>query len=147
LVLSRRSQWGKDGPGLQDQSAQVWLGDSVGEMACYYALADAALLGGSFAPLGGQNLIEAAACGCPLVMGPHTFNFTQAAELALAAGAALRVTDIVHGMQQACALLGGTQRQSHALQALAFAQAHRGAAQRMALKITARVRAKTARLP
>jgi 3-deoxy-D-manno-octulosonic-acid transferase len=147
LVLSRRSQWGKDGPGLQDQSAQVWLGDSVGEMACYYALADAALLGGSFAPLGGQNLIEAAACGCPLVMGPHTFNFAQAAELALAAGAALRATDIVHGMQQACALLGGTQRQSHALQALAFAQAHRGAAQRMALKITARVRAKTARLP
>jgi hypothetical protein len=44
-------------------------------MPLYYALADVALLGGSFAPLGGQNLIEAAACGCPLLMGPHTFNF------------------------------------------------------------------------
>jgi hypothetical protein len=39
------------------------------------------LLGGSFAPLGGQNLIEAAACGCPLLMGPHTFNFAAAAEV------------------------------------------------------------------
>jgi 3-deoxy-D-manno-octulosonic-acid transferase len=64
-------------------------------MPLYYASADVALLGGSFAPLGGQNLIEAAACGCPLLMGPHTFNFAQAAELALAAGAALRVADLV----------------------------------------------------
>jgi 3-deoxy-D-manno-octulosonic-acid transferase len=68
--------------------ADIWLGDSLGEMAMYYALSDVALLGGSFAPLGGQNLIEAAACGCPVVMGPHTFNFAQAAEVAVAAGAA-----------------------------------------------------------
>jgi 3-deoxy-D-manno-octulosonic-acid transferase len=54
------------------------------EMPAWYALADVALLGGSFAPLGGQNLIEAAACGCPIVMGPHTFNFAEAAELSLA---------------------------------------------------------------
>ena len=63
-------------------------------MALYYALADAALLGGSFAPLGGQNLIEAAACGCPVLMGPHTFNFAEAAEQAQAAGAAQRVADL-----------------------------------------------------
>ncbi len=49
----------------------------MGEMPLYYAAADVALLGGSFAPLGGQNLIEAAACGCPVVMGPHTFNFER----------------------------------------------------------------------
>ena len=61
-----------------DRSADVWLGDSMLEMPAWYALADAALLGGSFAPLGGQNLIEAAACGCPLLMGPHTYNFEQA---------------------------------------------------------------------
>ncbi len=69
----------------------------MGEMPLYYAAADVALLGGSFAPLGGQNLIEAAACGCPLVMGPHTYNFSEAAELSLAAGAALRVADIERG--------------------------------------------------
>ena len=74
--------------------ADVWLGDSLGEMALYYGLGSVALLGGSFAPLGGQNLIEAAACGCPVVMGPHTFNFLDAAELAEAEGAALRVADV-----------------------------------------------------
>lgn len=75
LRVARRSQWA-DGPASQ---ADVWLGDSLGEMPLYYALADVALLGGSFAPLGGQNLIEAAACACPVVLGPHTFNFAPAA--------------------------------------------------------------------
>jgi 3-deoxy-D-manno-octulosonic-acid transferase len=55
-------------------------------MALYYGLSDVALLGGSFAPLGGHNLIESAACGCPIILGPSTFNFAQAAEGALAAG-------------------------------------------------------------
>src|SRR6185436_20153077 len=84
--VSRRSEWG-DAP----VQADVWIGDSLGEMALYYGLADVALLGGSFLPLGGQNLIEAAACGCPVIMGEHTFNFSEAAELALDAGAARRV--------------------------------------------------------
>lgn len=65
--LARRSAWG-DAPDVSQRGADVWLGDSMGEMPLYYALADAALLGGSFAPLGGQNLIEAAACGCPVLM-------------------------------------------------------------------------------
>jgi 3-deoxy-D-manno-octulosonic-acid transferase len=139
LRWSRRSLWG-NAPLDEALNAQVWLGDSVGEMALYYALADVALLGGSFAPLGGQNLIEAAACGCPIVMGPHTFNFAQAAELALAAGAALRVTDAAQGVQRACQLLGSPERQTHATQALAFAQAHRGAAVRMAMFIAGGLR-------
>lgn len=79
------------------------LGDSLGEMALYYSLADVALLGGSFEPLGGQNLIEAAACGCPVVMGPSTFNFDEAAQWAQAAGAAQRVADMHEGLQQALA--------------------------------------------
>ena len=94
LSVSRRSAW-HAGPGAAD----VWLGDTLGEMPLYYALADVALLGGSFAPLGGQNLIEAAACGCPIVMGPHTFNFAEAAEMALAAGAARRVASIEEGVR------------------------------------------------
>jgi 3-deoxy-D-manno-octulosonic-acid transferase len=101
------------------------------EMALYYAVADVALLGGSFAPLGGQNLIEAAACGCPVVMGPHTFNFAQAAELSLPAGAALRVPDMAAGVDTACALLDSPEREQRAAQARAFAAAHRGAAARM----------------
>ena len=65
FTVSRRSQW-QDRP----VAADIWIGDSLGERPLYYAMADAALLGGSFLPLGGQNLIEAAACGCPVVMGP-----------------------------------------------------------------------------
>ncbi|KAF4516559.1 hypothetical protein B566_EDAN003306 [Ephemera danica] len=73
--------------GLPGPEERVWLGDSMGEMAAYYALADIAFVGGSLLPLGGQNLIEAAACGCPVLVGPHTFNFRQATEDAIAAGA------------------------------------------------------------
>jgi 3-deoxy-D-manno-octulosonic-acid transferase len=115
--------------------ADVVLGDSMGEMALYYAAADVALLGGSFAPLGGQNLIEAAACGCPLVMGPHTFNFAQAAEWSLEAGAAERVDDLAAGVARAVALAASPQRDAMAERASAFAARHRGAAMRTALAL------------
>ena len=129
LSVSRRSQWGAGAP----PGADVWLGDSLGEMAAYYALADVALLGGSFEPLGGQNLIEAAACGCPVVMGPHTFNFSQAAEQALAAGAAWRVADLQEGVRAAQALAADTAaRAAMARAGQAFASRHQGAAQRTA---------------
>ena len=133
LTLSRRSGWPTDlpdGPALQ---ADVWLGDSLGEMPAYYAAARVALLGGSFAPLGGHNLIEAAACGCPLLMGPHTFNFAAAAELSLAAGASERVAGIEEGVMRAVALSSDDPlRAQMRAGALGFAAAHRGAARRLA---------------
>ena len=132
--LCRRSAW-TAGPPADALPADVWLGDSMGEMPLYYAAADVALLGGSFAPLGGQNLIEAAACGCPLVMGPHTFNFAEAAELSLAAGASLRVADVDEGVRRALALALDPQRSAWVQRALGFAGAHRGAAARMAHEI------------
>ncbi|MGE8494883.1 3-deoxy-D-manno-octulosonic acid transferase [Comamonas sp. JNW] len=133
LQVSRRSQW-QSGP----QPADVWLGDSMGEMQLYYGLADVALLGGSFAPLGGQNLIEAAACGCPVVMGPHTFNFAQAADSSVQADAALRVAGMDEGLQQAVAIASDTSRHSRMRRAaLQFAQAHRGAAKTTAQLVAA----------
>ncbi len=77
-----------------DATTQVWLGDSMGEMVAYYSMADVAVIGGSLLPFGGQNLIEAAACGAPLIIGPHTYNFQAAAELAENTGAARRLTDV-----------------------------------------------------
>jgi 3-deoxy-D-manno-octulosonic-acid transferase len=135
--LQRRSTWGEQPP-PGAASAEVWLGDSLGEMALYYAAADVALLGGSFAPLGGQNLIEAASCGCPLLMGPHTFNFAQAAELSLAAGAAERVSDLGAAVPRAAALAHDAPAKA-AMAALArdFAATHRGAAERMAHAVLA----------
>ncbi|MDM0052300.1 3-deoxy-D-manno-octulosonic acid transferase [Variovorax sp. J22R115] len=118
--------------------AEIWLGDSLGEMALYYGLADAALLGGSFEPLGGQNLIEAAACGCPVIMGPSTFNFAEAAELSLAAGASLRVPDMEHAVTAALKLVEKTERREAMAQAaLAFASMNRGAAERTAAALLA----------
>ncbi|MEO7159719.1 MAG: 3-deoxy-D-manno-octulosonic acid transferase [Polaromonas sp.] len=132
LRVSRRSRWpGSPAADSEAMSADVWLGDSLGEMALYYGLSDVALLGGSFAPWGGQNLIEAAACGCPVVMGPHTFNFTEAAELAEAEGAALRVAGMAQAVQAGLGLAGDLPAQAKAVAAgLAFAARNRGATAR-----------------
>ncbi|SFU84932.1 3-deoxy-D-manno-octulosonic-acid transferase [Polaromonas sp. YR568] len=131
LRVSRRSGWddAAGGPAAGDaQEADVWLGDSLGEMALYFSMSDVALLGGSFAPLGGQNLIEAAACGCPVVMGPHTFNFTEAAELAVEEGAARRVVDMEQGVRAARKLMDKPEARAAAVAAgLAFADRNRGA--------------------
>jgi 3-deoxy-D-manno-octulosonic-acid transferase len=129
--VSRRSAWPDDAPPVTTGDV-VWLGDSLGEMAAYYTLADVALLGGSFAPLGGQNLIEAAACGCPVVMGRHTFNFDQAARLAQAAGAARRAVNMADAVTQTVALLQDpTQHSAMTQAARAFAASQSGAAARM----------------
>ncbi len=142
LALQRRGSWGASPP-AEARSADVWLGDSMGEMPLYYAAADVALLGGSFAPLGGQNLIEAAACGCPLVMGPHTFNFSEAAEQSLAAGAAQRAADIDDAVARAVALTHDPSRSEWVQRALSFATSHRGAAERMAREVLAVLDAQT----
>ncbi|KQP35511.1 3-deoxy-D-manno-octulosonic acid transferase [Pseudorhodoferax sp. Leaf274] len=134
FAVARRSGWGDAPPA---GSGAIWLGDSLGEMALYYGLAEMALLGGSFEPLGGQNLIEAAACGCPVLMGPHTFNFAEAAALAEQAGAALRVADLRDAVGQAQRLARDLPLREKAAQAaLGFAAAHRGAAARTADAIT-----------
>jgi 3-deoxy-D-manno-octulosonic-acid transferase len=109
----------------------VWLGDSTGEMAMYYAMSRVALLGGSFAPLGGQNLIEAAACGCVVVAGPHTFNFVQATEQAVQAGACLRAGNMSDAVLAALSLLAQAQDYAQRSQAaVEWTLGHRGAAER-----------------
>lgn len=116
---------------LPTADCRVWLGDSMGEMAAYYALADLAFIGGSLLPLGGQNLIEAAACGCPVLVGPHTFNFLQATLDAIAAGAARRVSDAeMLGLTVDRLLSEGKELAAMRIAANDFARAHRGATQR-----------------
>ncbi|MDP9900042.1 3-deoxy-D-manno-octulosonic acid transferase [Variovorax ginsengisoli] len=117
---------------------EIWLGDSVGEMTLYYGLADVALLGGSFEAFGGQNLIEGAACGCPMILGPSTFNFAEVAELSLAAGAAVRVQGMTQAITAALALVSDATRRGAMVEAAkAFASTNRGAAQRTAAAVLA----------
>ncbi|MGI4903291.1 MAG: lipid IV(A) 3-deoxy-D-manno-octulosonic acid transferase [Janthinobacterium lividum] len=113
-------------------AADVLLGDSMGEMAAYFSAADVAFIGGSLVPLGGQNLIEACAIGVPVLVGPHTFNFTQASDLAIAAGGALRVANAAELASSAATLLtDAVRRQAMGAAALDFAAAHRGATRRI----------------
>jgi len=118
----------------------VLLGDTMGEMALYYASADVALIGGSLRNFGAQNLIEACAVGTPVVLGPSTFNFAQAAADAIGSGAALQVQDADGALaaMESLSRDGERCRQMRSA-ALVFAAAHRGA--------TARVAAITRELP
>lgn len=112
-------------------ATRVWLGDSMGEMFAYYGAADLAYVGGGLLPFGTQNLIEACAVGCPVIVGPHTFNFAQAADDAIAAGAAVRVADAPELMETATRLLASPDaRRDMAERAERFACVHRGATER-----------------
>lgn len=115
-----------------DPATRVWLGDSMGEMFAYYAACDVAFIGGSLLPYGAHNLIEACAAGKPVLVGPHTYNFSEAVDSAVAASAARKVADAGELMRAADALLGDpVARAAAGRAALAFSQAHRGATRRM----------------
>jgi len=111
---------------------QVVLGDSMGEMFAYTTACDIAFIGGSLLPLGGQNLIEAAAMGKPVLIGPHTFNFAEVSELAVQTGAALRVADADELALMVGELLKASEKtQAMSVAALAFSDRHRGATERL----------------
>jgi len=71
----------------------ILLGDTMGEMLLFHAVADVSYIGGSLVPLGGQNLLEAAAVGTPVVFGPHMFNFSDISRMAIERGAGRQVQD------------------------------------------------------
>jgi len=126
LPFTRRSEGGVPAP-----EDAVMLGDTLGEMAFYYAASEVAIVAGSFAPLGGQNLIEACAAGVPVIVGPHTFNFKQAAEDAIEAGAVLRTPDASQAVDSAMALVADHERRQLASRAArAWFAMHAGATRR-----------------
>jgi 3-deoxy-D-manno-octulosonic-acid transferase len=112
-------------------TTSVLLGDSMGEMFAYYAAADAAFIGGSLLDYGSQNLIEAAACGTPILIGPSTRNFAEAAREAVACGAARAIRDADDLIAQVAAILSDEpSRRRMAEAGRAFAARHRGATAR-----------------
>ena len=90
IAFRRRSRM--DGAG-QGRGAFMIL-DTLGELAGCFALADLAFIGGSLAPFGGHNPVEAAAVGASVCFGPHMEDFSEiAADLVAAGGAVLLTAD------------------------------------------------------
>ena len=83
----RRSLGALPGPG------NVHVADTMGELGLFYRVASCAFIGGSLVPHGGQNPLEAARLGCPLIFGPHMGNFRDATAGLLAVGGARQVAD------------------------------------------------------
>ena len=110
---------------------RIYLGDTMGEMAFYFAAADVAVIGGSFASFGGQNLIEALAVGTPVVAGPSMFNFAEATRVAVKAGAAIQAPDALSAIRLSLSLLLDTdKRRRMSAAGRALCEAHRGATER-----------------
>lgn len=127
LRTARRSDARPAGP-----ETQVVVGDSMGEMLAYYAASDIVLMGGSFLEYGSQNLIEPCAMGKPVIVGPSTFNFEQAADGAIASGGGLRVPDAATAMAAARALSEDEPRRARmGAAARRFVEGHRGAVARL----------------
>ena len=128
LVCQRRSQLNS----AIQANTQVILGDSMGELFSYYAACDFTFIGGSLLPFGGQNLIEAATMGKPILIGPHTFNFADASNNAVERGAAIRVKDAADLRKQIEYLLSHqVKRQAMSQAAFQFSAASTGATARL----------------
>lgn len=83
----------------------VYLLDVLGELQLHYAASQVAFVGGSLVPTGGQNMMEPASLGLPVITGPHTFNFTEITELLSAQDALRCVSSEQQLMQEVCMLL------------------------------------------
>jgi 3-deoxy-D-manno-octulosonic-acid transferase len=148
LTVLQRSEVDLDAADLYnhiDLKTAVLLGDSMGEMPLYYSASDLVVMGGSLMPLGGQNLIEACAAGCPVLLGEHTFNFQQASQDAIDCGAAIRVqgngslvSDLAAAMYRILQDKG--QRQVMRESALRYASNYRGATTRIMAALQNRTR-------
>lgn len=107
--------------------ADVLLGDSLGEMYFYVAMADRVIVGGGFTPHGAHNIIEPLALRKPVIVGPEIWTIEYPAVEAIAAGVCLRVTDRA---ALDAALAPGTAFGPSGDQIAAFFTAHAGATER-----------------
>ena len=110
----------------------VLLGNSMGEMYFYLAMADAALVGGGFIPKGAHNVIEPLALKKPVIVGPEIFTIEYPAVEAIAAGVVTHVTS-PHALDQAISEFienfkndSGESKSSTTLRIETFFNAHAG---------------------
>ena len=117
---------------ITSRNAQVFLGDSMGELTMLYAAADVAFVGGSLVRVGGHNLLEPAALGLPVVTGPYHFNAPDIAELLIGEGAAVVAKDAREIATEIVRLLGDpAERARRGTLARAALERNRGAVSRL----------------
>ncbi len=123
-TMRRTQQQGQPLPA----NVQVLVGDTMGELQLFFGACDVAFVGGSLVPIGGHNILEAAALGIPAVVGPHVSNFRDITRDAVDAGACIQVQD-ADGLAQAVKLLlNDSERHAHmAAAALRLIEDNRGA--------------------
>ena len=77
---------------LPDNTTQIFLINTLGELLLFYAASDIAFVGGSLVPHGGHNVLEPAACGLPVMTGEYVYNFSHITELLLKSGGLIKVS-------------------------------------------------------
>ncbi|MGQ9650324.1 MAG: 3-deoxy-D-manno-octulosonic acid transferase [Phycisphaerae bacterium] len=91
-------------PHAPGRSPAVGLGDTMGELRKFYALADVVFVGRTLADMGGSDMMEVAGLGRPIIVGPHTENFAEAVER-LEAGGAIRILSVDSSAPEAASRL------------------------------------------
>jgi len=120
LACRSEQQW--------SESADILLGNTMGELLLMFGASDMAFVGGSLVPNGGHNFIEPAAWGLPLLSGEHVFNFAEVARLMADAGALTQVgsaTQLAHAFLQL--IEDSAERERRGAAALKVALDNRGA--------------------
>lgn len=113
------------------EPAQVVIVDTFGELARLYSVATVAVVGGGFAPLGGQNLLQPLAHGKPVFFGPHMHNFRDIAALAKFEGVGFEV-ESAQGLAEAVLhlLANPTRLNEIGEKARTLVRQHQGASER-----------------
>jgi 3-deoxy-D-manno-octulosonic-acid transferase len=115
-----------------DASNQVLIGDTLGELAQFFAASDIAFIGGSLVDVGGHNMLEPALSAVPVLTGPHVHNFSQVSQLLLEAGAAFKVKNVNELAARVCQLLDDEPlRKKMGQAACAVVMSNRGASDKL----------------
>lgn len=135
-ALAKALGWNPVVRSAGDRARDLLILDTYGELSSIYAVADLAIIGGGFEDLGGQNLIQPLAAGCPVVCGTHMQNFREAYEAALESGAAVAVSTREELRAEVDRLLGDAEKRAAMGRAgRALVEGHSGASTRIATKI------------
>ncbi len=118
-------------------ATSVYLLDSTGELADFYAAADVAVVGGTLIERGGHNLLEPVLRGAPVVFGPSVANFRAAAELILANGLGAQTTP--DALADTLAAWLARPKAGYVARVAGVLAPHQGAATRMAREVAGAV--------